>query len=279
MAYHVLDNGGADQPRKRVTVRDLAKMKAQGRKIPTATAYDALTAAIADEAGIMLLLVGDSAGNTVLGYDNTIPVTLEESLMLTAAVRRGAPHAMVVGDMPFMSYQLSPEQALANAGRYLKETGADAVKLEGGRLMNPTIRRLVDAGIPVFAHIGLLPQSVLRDGGYRLHGKSDDEARQLLDDALAIQEAGAFAVVLEGIPAELSRQITASLDIPTIGIGAGPHTDGQIQVTPDILGLSTGFLPRHAKRFANLADTMRDAFKAYIDQIQDGSFPGPENYR
>ena len=145
--------------------------------------------------------------------------------------------------------------------------------------MNPTIRRLVDAGIPVFAHIGLLPQSVLRDGGYRLHGKSDDEARQLLDDAHAIQEAGAFAVVLEGIPAELSRQITASLDIPTIGIGAGPHTDGQIQVTPDILGLSTGFLPRHAKRFANLADTMRDAFKAYIDQIQDGSFPGPENYR
>lgn len=278
MAYQIHEND-TPQPRKRVTVKELATMKAKGCKIPTATAYDAITAALADSAGIKLLLVGDSAGNTVLGYENTIPVTLDESLILTAAVRRGAPCAMVVGDMPFMSYQLSPEQALQNAGRYLKETGADAVKLEGGRLMNPTIRRLVDAGIPVLAHIGLLPQSVLKDGGYRLHGKSEAEARQLLDDALAVQEAGAFAVVLEGIPAELSRQITQTVAIPTIGIGAGPHTDGQIQVSPDILGLTSGFVPRHAKRFANLAETIREAYANYVADVQNGSFPGPENYR
>ena len=268
-----------ENTQKKITVRDLAKLKAQGIRIPTATAYDAITARIADEAGVLLLLVGDSAGNTVLGYDNTIPVTLEESLMLTAAVRRGARHAMVVGDMPFMSYQLSPEQALANAGRYLKETGADAVKLEGGRHMNPTIRRIVDAGIPVFGHIGLLPQSVLRDGGYRLHGKTDEEARQLIDDALAVQEAGAFAVVLEGVPAELSRTITEKLTIPTIGIGAGPWTDGQIQVTPDIMGLNTGYVPRHAKRFAELGALMKQAFEDYCREVQDQTFPGPENYR
>lgn len=268
-----------ENTRKKITVKDLAKMKAQGIKIPTTTAYDAITAKLADDAGIVLLLVGDSAGNTVLGYENTIPVTMEESLILTAAVRRGAKYAMVVGDMPFMTYQVSPEQAVANAGRYLKETGADAVKLEGGRLMNPTIKRIVQAGIPVFGHIGLLPQSVLKDGGYRLHGKTEEEAQQLIDDALAVQEAGAFAVVLEGVPAALSKIITEKLTIPTIGIGAGPYTDGQIQVTPDILGINTGHVPRHAKRFAELGEAMKKAFEEYVKEVQEQTFPGPDNYR
>ena len=265
---------------KKITVKDLQKMKEMGFRIPMSTAYDAITARIAEAAGVVLLLVGDSAGNTVLGYDNTLPVTLEESLMLTAAVRRGAKKAMVIGDMPFMSYQLSPEQALANAGRYLKEAGADGVKLEGGRVMNPTIKRLVEAGIPVFGHIGLLPQSVLKDGGYRLHGKSSKEAEQLVDDALAVQEAGAFAVVLEGVPAELSKVITEKLTIPTIGIGAGPFTDGQIQVAPDILGLTEkGHTPRHAKRFGEIGEKMFEAFDDYCRLVQDQQFPGPENYK
>ena len=231
---------------KRITVRDLAKMKAEGRKITTVTSYDAITARLVDEAGIQLILVGDSAGNTVLGYENTIPVTLEESLMLTAAVRRGAKHAMVIGDMPFMSYQVSEEEAVRNAGRYLKEAGADGVKLEGGRSMLKTIRRIVDASIPVFGHVGLLPQSVLKDGGYRIHGRNE-EAQQIIDDALAVQEAGAFAVVLEGVPRDLAKEITEKLTIPTIGIGAGPFCDGQIQVVTDILGLGT-FVPRHRYR-------------------------------
>ena len=236
---------------KRITVRDLAKMKAEGRKITTVTSYDAITARLVDEAGIQLILVGDSAGNTVLGYENTIPVTLEESLMLTAAVRRGAKHAMVIGDMPFMSYQVSEEEAVRNAGRYLKEAGADGVKLEGGRSMLKTIRRIVDASIPVFGHVGLLPQSVLKDGGYRIHGRND-EAEQIIDDALAVQEAGAFAV------------------------GAGPYCDGQIQVVTDILGLGT-FVPRHAKVFTNLSQYTADALKQYREEVEAQTFPAEAN--
>ena len=260
---------------KRITVRDLAKMKAEGRKITTITSYDAITARLVDEAGIQLILVGDSAGNTVLGYENTIPVTLEESLMLTAAVRRGAKHAMVIGDMPFMSYQVSEEEAVRNAGRYLKEAGADGVKLEGGRSMLKTIRRIVDASIPVFGHVGLLPQSVLKDGGYRIHGRNE-EAQQIIDDALAVQEAGAFAVVLEGVPRDLAKEITEKLTIPTIGIGAGPFCDGQIQVVTDILGLGT-FVPRHAKVFTNLAQYTADALKQYREEVEAQTFPAEAN--
>ncbi len=259
------------------STRTLMKMKQAGEKIVCVTAYSAIMARIAEEAGCHLLLVGDSAGNTVLGYRNTIPVTLEESLMLTAAVRRGAEHAMVIGDMPFGSYQASIDDAVLNAARYLKESGADGVKLEGGRAMCPVIKRLVTAGIPVFAHIGLLPQSVLKDGGYRVHGRADAEAQALLDDALAVEEAGAFAVTLECIPMELSRKITESLHIPTIGIGAGPFCDGQIQVITDILGLGGDFVPRHAKQFGKLGCAMKAALADYHAAVTDGTFPGEEH--
>ncbi len=258
---------------RKLTVRDIWKLKRDGVKIVTSTAYDALFAKIADEAGMHLLLVGDSAGNTVLGYRNTIPVTLEESLMLTAAVARGARRAMVIGDMPFMTYQCNQDEAVRNAGRYLKECGADGVKLEGGRLHAGLIKRLVDSGIPVMAHIGLLPQSVLKDGGYRLHGKDDSEARAIMDDALAVQEAGAFCVVLEGVTDELGAEITRTLDIPTIGIGGGPSCDGQIQVITDLLGLGGSYLPKHAKRFVNLAEYAGQALRQYLKEVQNGTFP------
>ena len=261
---------------RRYTVRDLAKMKASGRRIVMVTAYDAIMARLADVAGLHLLLVGDSMGNTVLGYENTIPVTMAESLALTAAVRRGARRAMVIGDMPFLSYQVSLEEAVMNAGRYLKEAGADGVKLEGGRVMHGVIRRLVDVGIPVMGHIGLLPQSVLKDGGYRIHGKSQEEAAALLDDALAVQEAGAFAVVLEGVPPTLAAEITTRLTIPTIGIGAGPHCDGQVQVITDILGLGGAFVPKHAKVYAQLGQAALEGLKQYAREVTEGDFkPGP----
>lgn len=261
---------------RRYTVRDLAKMKASGRRIVMVTAYDAIMARLADAAGLHLLLVGDSMGNTVLGYENTIPVTMAESLALTAAVRRGALRAMVIGDMPFMSYQVSLEEAVTNAGRYLKEAGADGVKLEGGRVMHGVIRQLVDVGIPVMGHIGLLPQSVLKDGGYRIHGKSQEEAAALLDDALAVQEAGAFAVVLEGVPPTLAAEITTRLTIPTIGIGAGPHCNGQVQVITDILGLGGAFVPKHAKVYAQLGQAALEGLKQYVREVTDGDFtPGP----
>ena len=258
---------------RKITVRDFWKMKQKGEKIVTVTSYDALFAKIVDEAGFHLILVGDSAGNTVLGYRNTIPVTLEESLMLTAAVARGAKHAMVIGDMPFMSYQCGMDEAVRNAGRYLKECGADGVKLEGGSLYADLIKRLVDSGIPVMAHIGLLPQSVLKDGGYRLHGKDEKEAEALMKDAEAVQAAGAFSVVLEGVPDDLSAKITEALTIPTIGIGAGPFCDGQIQVITDILGLGGSYLPKHAKRYTCLAEQAALALRQYADEVQNGTFP------
>lgn len=198
--------------------------------------------------------------------------------MLTAAVCRGARRAMVIGDMPFMSYQISDAEAIRNAGRYLKECGADGVKLEGGKKFAPLIRRLVDSGIPVFAHIGLLPQSVLKEGGYRMHGKNDAEAEEIMEDALAVEEAGAFAVTLEGVTASLAKAITSRLHIPTIGIGAGPECDGQIQVITDILGLGGAFLPRHAKRFATLADDAVSALKGYLSEVREGTFPAEGNY-
>lgn len=261
---------------KRMTVRELRRLREAGQRIVCLTAYDAFTARLADEAGVHLLLVGDSLGMTLLGYATTVPVTLEQSLHHTAAVVRGRRRALVIGDMPFMTYQVSPEEALRNAGRYLKEAGADGVKLEGGRTMAPTAARLVEAGIPVLGHIGILPQRVIAEGGYRIKGRGDQEAKALLEDALALQEAGAFAVVLEGMPAVLGGQITAALRIPTIGIGAGPGCSGQVQVVNDLLGLYDDFLPKHAKAYARFAEDMRRAFAAYCREVGDGSFPGPE---
>lgn len=227
------------------SVCHLKKMKREGRKIVMITAYDAPTAKLAEECGADVILVGDSLGMAMLGYENTIPVTTEQMLHHCAAVRRGAKKSFVVGDMPFMSYQISEEQAMANAARYLQESMADGVKLEGGVSMAPTVKRLVQAGVPVMGHIGLLPQNVKTAGGYRVFGRKEDEASQLMADAKALEEAGAFCIVLECVPAELAKRITSSISIPAIGIGAGPECDGQVQVVNDILGLFSDFQPKH----------------------------------
>ncbi len=265
------------EDKTKVGVRQLRRWADEGRHIVAVTAYDALMARLADESGVDLILVGDSLGMTVLGYETTIPVTLRDCLHHTAAVCRGVARAMVVADMPFLTYQISPEQALRNAGRLLQEAGADAVKLEGGERMAPTIRRLVECGIPVLGHIGILPQSVLAEGGYRVQGRSPEAAAQLQRDAAAVEAAGAFAIVLEGLPIDLSARITQELAIPTIGIGAGPHCDGQIQVLHDILGLFEEFVPRHTKRYAALAETIRQALAAYRDEVRAGAFPAEEH--
>ena len=246
-------------------------------KIVSLTAYDFSTARLVDEVGIHLVLVGDSLGMTVLGYENTLPVTMEEMIHHTAAVSRGVKHALVVADMPFLSYQVSVEQALLNAGRFIKEAGADAVKIEGGAFRVSTIRALVENGIPVLGHIGLTPQSIRSMGGYKVQGKTPRTARQILDDAKAIEVAGVFAMVLEGIPADLAGDITAAVSVPTIGIGAGPNCDGQVLVVHDILGLYGEFKPKFVKRYADLGAEMRKAFAQYKKEVEDGSFPGPEH--
>ncbi|MDD5728785.1 MAG: 3-methyl-2-oxobutanoate hydroxymethyltransferase [Victivallales bacterium] len=263
--------------RKKKTVCSFRKMKQNGEKIVAVTAYDAPTAKFANEAGIDFLLIGDSMANTVLGYENTLPLTIDESLYHCRAARRGAPDAFIVGDMPFMSYQISCADALANAGRYIKEAGCDAVKLEGGTYAVAVVERLVTAGIPVIGHIGLLPQQVLAAGGYKIAGKTPEGIETLMNDAQALEQAGAFCVVLEGIPAEVSKKITESLDIPTIGIGAGPHCDGQVQVMGDLLGLCTDFLPKHAKRYANTAENIRHALRQYSQEVRNGDFPDAEH--
>lgn len=264
---------------KKVTARTLQEMKKQGKKIVMLTAYDAVTARWAESAGCHTILVGDSMAGTVLGYRNTIPLTLEESLFHTAAVVRGVENAFVVGDMPFMSYQLSVDEAVRNAGRYLKETGCDAVKLEGGRTMLPVIRRMVEVGIPVVGHIGLLPQSLLRDGGFRAHGKSAEEAESIIADAKALESAGVCALVIECVPRELAAEITAAVSTPTIGIGAGAGCDGQVQVLADLLGLGPagGFVPRHAKAYARLNDIAIEAISQYVSEVSAGAFPTDAN--
>ena len=256
----------------RVTTSQIRGMKAKGERIPALTAYDYITARIVDEAGVPLVLVGDSLGMVFLGYETTIPVRLDDVLYHTRAVVRGCQHALVVADMPFMTYATA-EDALVNAGRCLQDGGAQAVKLEGGRSMADTIRRLTKAGIPVMAHIGLTPQSVHQLGGFKAQGKSLDQARQLLDDAAAVEEAGAFSIVLECVPAPLAKLLTERLSIPTIGIGAGPHCDGEIQVISDILGLVPDFVPRHTKRYAELGTTVRQAVDAYVNEVKAVDFP------
>ena len=257
----------------RVTIDELKAMKRRGEKIAMLTAYDYPTARILDEAGVPIILVGDTLGMVVLGYDSTLPVTMEDMIHHTRAVVRGSQRAHVVFDMPFMSYQSGIEDALRNAGRALKETGAHSVKLEGGAHMAETVRRLVEVGIPVMGHIGLTPQSVNQLSGFRVQGKTPAAAVRLLHDARALEQAGAYAMVLETIPAPLARIITSKVSVPTIGIGAGPHCDGQVQVINDFLGLCPDFVPRHSRQYAHLAEEISQAVRQYLDDVRGGAFP------
>lgn len=260
----------------RVTTATLRDMKAVGDPIVMVTAYDTPSARLAEEAGVDAILVGDSLGMTVLGYDSTLPVTLDDMLRHTAAVARGTSRALVVADMPFLTFQVSPKEAVRNAGRFLAEAGATAVKLEGGVSIAPTVERLVAAGIPVMGHVGLTPQSVNVFGGYKVQGRETDSAIALVQDALALEAAGAFAVVLELVPAELAAMVSEELSIPTIGIGAGGGCDGQVQVFHDLLGLGR-FVPKHAKRYAEVGDAIRSAIGAYAADVRSGAFPAEEN--
>lgn len=258
-----------------VTVHDLAAWKARGERFIMLTAYDALTARVLDEAGVPLLLVGDSLGNNVLGYDTTIPVTMEESLVFTAAVARGAKNAMIVGDLPFGSYQASARDAMRNAAQLVK-VGANAVKLEGGSRSVKAVRRISAAGVPVMGHLGLTPQSANAFGGFRVQGRGE-QGDTLLADALALQDAGCFSIVLEAIPAELGRRITESLEIATIGIGAGPHCDAQVLVITDLLGLTPDPAPRFVKRYADLRGTVAEAAQRFAKDVAESHYPAPEH--
>ncbi len=262
---------------KRTTVLDIQKMKADGEKISVLTCYDYPTARIMDHCGIDVMLIGDSLGVVVSGYENTLPVTMEEMIYHTRAVVRAEPKALVVADMPFLSYQTDLRDARINAGRLIKDGGAAAVKIEGGANMAETIRAIVAMDIPVMAHIGLTPQSIHRMGGYRVQGKKEEQANRLLEDAVAVQEAGAFAVVLEGIPQKLGQRITNELTIPTIGIGAGPHCDGQVLVIHDILGLCEKYSPKFVKRYADAQALIAGAVQSYIAEVKGGTFPDEEH--
>jgi 3-methyl-2-oxobutanoate hydroxymethyltransferase len=260
----------------RVTVRSLASRKAKGQPITMLTAYDFTFARIFDQAGIDLLLVGDSLGNVVQGEETTLPVTLDEIVYHTRMVKRGVSRSLVIGDMPFGSYHVSPEDAVRSALRLVKEGGAQAVKLEGGVTMAPTIKRIVEAQMPVMGHVGLTPQSVNKMGGFRVQGRGDEGRMQVIEDALAVQEAGAFAVVLEGIPAELGREVTRRLDIPTIGIGAGVDCDGQVLVMHDLLGLND-WTPSFVKQYASLGAAASQAARAFADEVGHRKFPDEEH--
>jgi len=259
------------------TVLDVQRYKDEGKRFAMLTAYDFLSARILDEAGIPILLVGDSLGMVMLGYPTTLPVTLEEMLHHARAVSRGARQALLVGDMPFMSYQASVEDAIRGAGRFVQEAGMHAVKLEGGGRVVEITRRLTEVGIPVMGHLGLTPQFVHQMGGFKVQGKTDAQAAQILADARALEKAGAFRLVLEGVPSKLAAEITHALRIPTIGIGAGPATDGQVLVFHDMLGLTTGKAPKFVKRYANLAEEIARAATAYAEDVRAGRFPGPEH--
>jgi 3-methyl-2-oxobutanoate hydroxymethyltransferase len=258
---------------KRITLRDIARMKRDGEKLVVVTAYDVLFARVVDASGVDIVLVGDSVGNVVAGLDSTLPVKLEQMIYHGAAVRRGIKHALLVVDMPFLSYQASVERAILNAGRLLQETGADAVKLEGGsREIVATVAALIRTGIPVMAHLGFTPQSV-RTIGMRIQGRERGDADRLTEEAIALEEAGAFSIVLELLPSDVAKQITAAVSIPTIGIGAGPHCDGQVLVLPDLLGLNDGFEPKFLKKYADLAGVARDAVQKYADEVRSGAYP------
>jgi 3-methyl-2-oxobutanoate hydroxymethyltransferase len=261
----------------RLTIRDLQKMKSDQEKLVMLTAYDATSARMSEAAGVPILLVGDTLGMVVQGHDSTIPVTMDDMIYHCRIVSRVTERPFIVGDLPFMSYSVSPEQAMKNAGRLMQEGGVSAVKLEGGEFMASTIQRIAQAGIPVMAHIGLTPQSVNVFGGFRVQGRDVEHARQLIVDAQAVQQAGAFAVVLELVPMRLAEMITQGLEIPTIGIGAGSGCDGQVQVFHDILGLFDQFLPRHAKQYAQVGKAMVEAIGQYVTEVQAGTFPTTEH--
>jgi 3-methyl-2-oxobutanoate hydroxymethyltransferase len=258
---------------QRISITDLKAKVNRGEKIVMMTCYDYPSARLLEAAGVDILFIGDTLGMVVLGYDTTVPVTMEEMLHHTKAVVRGSSRAHVLADMPFMSYQTSPEDALRNAGRLLKEGGAQSVKLEGGVRVADTVRFIVDAGIPVMGHIGLTPQSINQLGGYKVQGKTPAAAVRLVNDALALEQAGAYAVVLECVPAPLAQTISERLTVPTIGIGAGPHCDGQVQVFHDLLGLFDDFVPKHAKRYADLGSRITEAVRAYAGEVRAGHFP------
>ncbi|TAL68613.1 MAG: 3-methyl-2-oxobutanoate hydroxymethyltransferase [Bacteroidetes bacterium] len=267
---------GSDQIFRKVTTLRLLEMKKAGIKISCLTAYDALMAKILDESGIDLILVGDSLGNVVQGKETTLPVTLEETIYHTKAVVQGAKRALVVADMPFMSFQVSPEEAFRNAGKIMKETGCSALKLEGGKLVVEAIARMTEAGIPAMGHLGLTPQSINKFGTYKARGTTKDEADQILKDAKLLEEAGVFAIVLEKIPTELGKRITEALEIPTIGIGAGPYCDGQILVYTDMLGLTIDFSPRFVRRYALLYDEIKNATKKFTEDVKNKNFPNEQ---
>ncbi len=261
----------------RKTILDIKKMKVQGEKITVLTAYDYGMASILDESDIDIILVGDSLGMVVLGYDTTLPVTMEDMLHHTKAVSRAAQNALIVADMPFLSYQISGQIALANAGRFLQEANAQAVKLEGGREYAEIVQKITSAGIPVIAHLGLTPQSIHQIGGYKVQGKKEDAARKIIEDAKTLEQAGAFSLVLECIPESLASEITHSLAIPTIGIGAGVNCDGQVLVINDMLGIYDKFTPKHVKKYANLNLEIKKAVKTYIAEVKHSAFPDDEH--
>jgi 3-methyl-2-oxobutanoate hydroxymethyltransferase len=261
---------------KKRTIQAIISMKKSGEKISMLTAYDASFAALIDAAGIDMVLVGDSLGNVLLGYNSTIPVTMEEMLHHCKAAGRGIKQALLVGDMPFLSYQVSDSEAIANAGRFLKEAGCDAVKLEGGTEVAETVKAIVRAGIPVMGHIGLTPQTASQLGGYKVQGRDADSARRLLQSARDLEAAGAFAIVLECIPAQLSEAISKKVSIPTIGIGAGKHCDGQVLVTHDMVGMFDKFIPSFVKKYVNLAPQIKAAVTAYHEEVKNGNFPAEE---
>jgi 3-methyl-2-oxobutanoate hydroxymethyltransferase len=257
----------------RVTINQIREMKEKGERITMLTAYDYSTAKIVDQVGIPLILVGDSLGMVMLGYETTIPVTIDVMLHHSKAVVRGTQNALIVGDMPFMTYHTSVEDALRNAARFIQEAGCQAVKLEGGVTVAEKVRRVVECGIPVMGHIGLTPQSVHQLGGHRVQGRSSEAATRILEDARALEEAGVFSMVLESVPVQLAGLITEKVSVPTIGIASGPNCDGQVQIINDILGSFTDFVPRHAKQYAKLADIIHDAVAEYYEEVKAGTFP------
>lgn len=264
-------------PKKKLMIHDLYDMKNRGEKITWLTSYDFPTAQFAEEAGLDMILVGDSLGMCVYGYESTVPVTMEQCLTHCDAVRRGAPNTFVMGDMPFMSYHTSNGDAVGNAGRFIKETGVDSVKLEGGLRIAERIRSIVDAGILVCGHIGLTPQSSGQLGGHKAQGRTADSARLVIDDALAVQEAGAHMLLLEAVPPEVASFITKKLSIPVLSIGAGIHCDGQLLIVSDMIGLFKAFTPKFVKKYAAVADVITAAMKEYVKEVKDGQFPGDEN--
>lgn len=261
----------------RLTIRDIQKMKSNGERIAMMTAYDAVSARASEQAGVPILLVGDTLGMVVQGHSTTIPVKLEHMIYHCEIVSRVTQRPLVVGDMPFMTYSISAKQAMTNATHLMQEGGVHAVKLEGGEVIAPTIKRIVDAGIPVMGHIGLTPQSVYQFGGFKVQGRELEQARRLIRDAKAVQDAGAFAVVLELVPQQLAQLITELLDIPTIGIGAGPHCDGQVQVFHDILALFDAFVPKHTKQYARLGPAIVEAISQYRTEVEQAQFPTDAN--